>query len=75
MFTADHIRFPGLVSHKGKTNYYFTKPENSKLREPKDVVSACSEYFVLLLEIVYDCYVQLGIHIDPQQHYTKDISR
>jgi hypothetical protein len=25
-----------------------------------------------LLEIIYDCYVKLGRHIDPQQYYSKE---
>jgi hypothetical protein len=73
----DHVHggpYPvsGSSSHKGKTNYLFTKSDDAKVCEPQVVVSACFDYFVLLLEIVYDCYVQLGIHIDPQQYYTKE---
>lgn len=37
----------------------------------QDIVSASRDYFILLLEIVYDCYVQLGVHIDPQQYFTR----
>jgi len=37
-----------------------------------DVLSASRQYFTLLLEIVHDCYVVLGPHIDPQQHYTEE---
>ena len=48
---------------KLKSNYYV--PD-------EDVLTACSKYFVMLLEIVYDCYVVLGSHVDPQQYYTKE---
>lgn len=37
----------------------------------QDIVSAARDYFLLLLEIVHDCYVVLGVHIDPQQYYTR----
>ena len=40
--------------------------------DAEDVVSMSERYFVLLLDVVYDCYVKLGVHIDPQQHYTKE---
>jgi len=73
----DHIHggpYPvsGFSSYQGKRNYYFTRSDDTKPWKPKDVVSACFDYFLLLLEIVYDCYVQLGIQIDPQQYYTKE---
>lgn len=50
-------------SPKLKPNYFVPN---------EDVFTACIKYFVMLLEIVYDCYVVLGPHIDPQQHYTKE---
>ena len=37
-----------------------------------DALTTCRDYFVLLLEIVFDCYVELGVHIDPQQYFTKE---
>lgn len=40
--------------------------------EPDDVVSSCRAHFVHLLRIVYDCYVVLGVHIDPQQYFTRE---
>lgn len=38
----------------------------------EDVLTCCEMYFKMLLEIVYDCYVDLGPQIDPQQHYTQE---
>jgi hypothetical protein len=35
-----------------------------------DAVEACTNYFNLLLEIVYDCYQKFGFDIDPDQYYT-----
>lgn len=37
-----------------------------------DVVTVCREHLVKLLELALDCYAKFGIHIDPQQHYTKE---
>jgi hypothetical protein len=69
-------RYPvsGGRFHQGKAEYYFHKSQSEMRTDvpTEDVVSACREYFVLLLEIVYDCYVALGVHIDPQQYYTKE---
>lgn len=55
----------------GKAYHYFT--HSAEAHQPaEDIVSACRSYFILLLEVIYDCYVKLGVHIDPQQYYTKD---
>lgn len=51
--------------------YFFRKAKKSYT--PKaDVVTVCRNYFISLLEIGYDCYVKLGVHIDPQQYFTKE---
>ena len=45
----------------------------SGVETPKgDALTTCRNYFILLLEIVYDCYAKLGVHIDPQQYFTKE---
>lgn len=53
----------------GISQYRFK--EQDKL-EHNDIVSCCRAHFIKLLEIVYDCYVVLGVHIDPQQYYTRE---
>jgi hypothetical protein len=30
------------------------------------------EHFISLLSVVHDCYVALGVHIDPQQYFTAE---
>jgi hypothetical protein len=37
-----------------------------------DVVTSCTAYFTLLLEIVYECYVEFGTEVDSHQHYTSE---
>lgn len=55
------------------TSYWFdSKASGTKNNNaPREVVETCRGYFLLLLEIVYDCYVVLGVQVDPQQYYTK----
>jgi hypothetical protein len=50
---------------------YEAKIKNNYYVPNQDVFTACSKYFLILLEIIYDCYVVLGPYIDPQQYYTK----
>lgn len=59
--------------HHGVARYYFARsPSGADDLCDADVVTLCREYLVLLLEITYGCYVQLGRHIDPQQYFTKE---
>ncbi len=37
-----------------------------------DIAASAKDFFVLLLELVYDCYVRFGVHIDPQQYYSNE---
>ncbi len=37
----------------------------------EDVYEACKEYFIVLLEIVYECYLEFGTHIDGHQYFTE----
>jgi hypothetical protein len=55
-----------------KANFYFSKPDNGGDIPVLDVVDACRQNFLILLNIVFDCYDKLGVHIDPQQYYTKE---
>lgn len=59
--------------HKDVVKYYFSEAVNEEDQPSSvDVVTLCREYLVLLLEVVHDCYVELGCHIDPQQYFTKE---
>ncbi len=37
-----------------------------------DVVTACREYFRMLLSVVFDCYLRFGPIIDGRQRYTAE---
>lgn len=57
----------------GEVKYFFSDAvHEGEAPWSVDVLTLCRDYFVLLLEIVYDCYVVLGRHIDPQQYFTKE---
>lgn len=58
----------GLFYHD---KYEYRFKEQDKL-EFNDIVSSCRAHFIKLLKIVYDFYVVLGVHIDPQQYYTRE---
>lgn len=36
----------------------------------EDVLTSCRRYFVLLLELVFDCYQTFGTVIDPEQYFS-----
>lgn len=59
---------------QGKTSYYLDKRyfTESDDCQDQDVLSLSREYFILLLKIIYDCYVTLGVHINPYQYFTKE---
>jgi len=56
----------------GKALYHFPEVPHSSEYQSADIVTACRNYFVGILEVIYDCYCVLGVQIDPQQHYTKE---
>ena len=74
----DHVhggQYPvGYASfYDGVAEYYFDKDCFAGDNQIKvKVVDAARDYFADLLRIVYDCYVTLGMQIDPQQYYTKE---
>jgi hypothetical protein len=56
----------------GEAEYRFARVVGAGQVPPHDILTACRDHLIVLLEIVLDSYVQLGVHIDPQQHYTKE---
>lgn len=55
-----------------RIEYYFdeTSVPDKTIVPEMDVLTACKNYFVLLLGVVYDCYQQFGAIIDPDQYFT-----
>lgn len=71
----DHVHggpspITGGKLYQGEATYRFQQQGDSV--PEGDIVSICRKHFIDLLNIVYDCYVVLGVHIDPQQYYTKE---
>lgn len=55
-----------------RAEYYFDRftKELSEFVPEEDVLTACKKYFILLLEIVFDCYQAFGTVIDPEQYFS-----
>lgn len=51
--------------------WFMPSPDLKEVPE-EDLVSAASQYFQTLLELVYECYVRFGPEIDPHQRYTAE---
>lgn len=64
------LHYEEIASYAGEK--YTPKLISDYYVPDENVFTACIKYFIILLEIVYDCYVVLGPHIDPQQYYTKE---
>ena len=62
----------GASFYLSESKYYFARSKGTGAPPADDVVTVCREHFVTLLEMALDCYTRLGVHIDPQQHYTKE---
>jgi hypothetical protein len=58
--------------HRDEAEYFFSVRKCDDGTDLGDVLSTCRHNFIRLLRIVHDCYVQLGVHVDPQQYYTKE---
>jgi hypothetical protein len=53
--------------------YHFVPCADLREVPKEDVVTACEVYFRLILELVYDCYVELGDVVDGQQYFTAEV--
>ena len=56
----------------GKMLFLFCPCKDLPKVPVQDVLTACEEYFRIVLSIVYDCYLKLGNLIDGQQYYTQE---
>lgn len=72
--------YPNLVAKSSHLNdQFFSKifditrkfDELNDIAPKLDLFSACKEYFVVLLQIVYDCYRKFGTVIDPKKYFTR----
>jgi hypothetical protein len=62
----------GGTHGKDGTLYWFGPHPDLPVVPELDVISACETYFVLILELVYECYIHLGPLVDGQQHFTAE---
>jgi hypothetical protein len=62
----------GIIDGKLQMEFYFASDHPDFGYLPNGEVGVtCVEYLKCLLNLVYDCYVDFGVEIDPHQHYTK----
>ena len=52
--------------------YYFMSCADLPNVPHDDVVSACETYFLLILELVYDCYLHMGPVVNGQLYFTAE---
>ena len=56
---------------RGGTYWFCASPDVVSVPD-EDVVAACDRYFCILLEIIFDCYLKLGVLVDAHQRYTAE---
>lgn len=62
----------GIVNGKLQMEFYFSKEHpDFKFLPDTEVGLTCSEHLKNLLKIIYDCYVDFGVEVDPHQFYTR----
>jgi len=69
---GDNLVSGGTGGPGQKPLYLFSPTPDIREVPSEDVESVCRRYLVMLLELVFSCYVDLGPYIDPKQHYTPE---
>jgi hypothetical protein len=62
----------GMTGPSQKSVYFFHPTPDLKEVPSEDVESACKSYFMMILELVYSCYLEFGRIIDPKMYYTEE---
>jgi hypothetical protein len=64
-------------NNQRQVQYFFDHFLEDEIKSPipkDDVVTACNRYFILLLELICDCFKNFGHIIDPVQYFTYSIT-
>ena len=69
---GDNFVNAGTYGQNTRPLYWFTPTMDLPIVPHDDVETACRNYLKLLLEIVFQCYLDLGPEIDAHQYYTED---
>lgn len=56
----------------GQTTHYFSQHKDLGNIPESNVIAACEQFYILLLELVYECYLQFNPLINGQWRFTKD---
>lgn len=62
----------GVGGANMKTRYFFCPTPDLPDVPESDAETACTEHFINVLRLIYDCYISFGPHIDPKMHYTAE---
>ncbi|WP_259754014.1 hypothetical protein [Pseudomonas sp. GCEP-101] len=60
------------IFYRDTARYEFRSTESRQPVPSSDILASCRKFFILILEIVHDCYVELGPNLDSQQYFTKE---
>jgi len=73
---SQHIGANPVVGGTGgvgtKIRHYFGSQTGLSNVPSEDVETSCRQYFLTLLEMVYDCYVRFGPEINAHQYFTAE---
>lgn len=69
---GENVANAGISGKGGKLTYLFTPTQDVQRVPEIDVLTACTEYFAVILNLIYDCYVEFGPLIDGRQRYTEN---
>lgn len=69
---GDNLVGGGSSGPNGKTMHWFLPSQDVPWVPQADVETACHQYFVTILSLVYESYVDFGPEIDAHQRYTAE---
>ena len=68
---GENVANAGYGGANGKLFHLFTPTQDVPNVPDEDVVTACHKHFVTVLNLVFNCYADLGSKIDGKQRYTE----
>jgi len=69
---GENLAMAGTCSPDQQPQHWFMPTPDIPEVPTDDVFTACREYFLRALDLIYDCYVEFGPEIDEQQRYTAE---
>ncbi|MFT3787818.1 MAG: hypothetical protein QM770_16880 [Tepidisphaeraceae bacterium] len=69
---GDNLVAGGRTVPGQEPKHWFLPSEDVPWVPDEDVATACHTYFLMVLSLVFDCYVDFGPEVDAQQRYTPE---